>query len=136
MRAALALLLLAAACAAPAGPPAACPAGMGPATVAEAYLGQGVRGRGEVTEAEWSAFLAEIVTPAFPDGLTVLDARGQWRGQDGQVARERSKVLLLVMPGADMPAVRARLAPVEAAWKARFNQESVLTVLRPGCAGF
>lgn len=136
MRAALLLPALLAACAALETRPAACPAGMGPATIAEAYLGQGVRGRAEVTEAEWSAFLAEVVTPAFPDGLTVLDGRGQWRGQDGRIGRERSKVLLLVLPGADAAAARARLAPVEAAWKARFTQDSVLTVLRPGCAGF
>jgi hypothetical protein len=129
------LLPLLAGCAAGAAPPA-CPPGTEAATVAEAYLGRNVRDRAEVSEAEWSAFLAEVVTPAFPDGLTALDGQGQWRGRDGRILREGSKVLLLVLPGQDAAAARGRLRPVEEAWKARFRQESVLTVYRPACVGF
>jgi hypothetical protein len=36
------------------------------------------------------------VTPRFRDGLTVFDARGQWLGNDGKVAREQSKALMLI----------------------------------------
>ena len=32
-----------------------------------------------VTEAEWTAFLADEITPRFPDGLTVLSGMGQWQ---------------------------------------------------------
>ncbi|WP_270938089.1 DUF3574 domain-containing protein [Falsiroseomonas oryzae] len=138
LRALLPLVLLAG-CALPAAPPptvSACPAGSQAATVAEAYFGRNVRDRAEVSEAEWSAFLAEIVTPAFPDGLTALDGQGQWHSRDGRILRERSKVLVVVLPGADAATARARLRPVEDAWKARFRQESVLTVLRPACIGF
>jgi hypothetical protein len=127
------LLLLFAGCAAL---PESCPAGAGPATIAEAYFGRNVKGRAPVTEAEWARFMAEIVTPAFPDGLTVLDGMGQWRNAAGQISREDSKALLLVLPAQDQAAASARLAPVAAAWKARFAQESVLTVFRMGCAGF
>jgi hypothetical protein len=95
-----------------------------------------VKSRAPVTEAEWARFMAEIVTPAFPDGLTVLDGMGQWRNAAGQISREDSKALLLVLPAQDQAAASARLAPVAAAWKARFAQESVLTVFRAGCAGF
>jgi hypothetical protein len=80
--------------------------------------------------------MSEVVTPAFPDGLTVLDGAGQWRNAAGQISREDSKVLLLVLPGQDKAAAAARLAPVTAVWKARFAQESVLAVFRAGCAGF
>ena len=89
-----------------------------------------------MTEAEWARFMAEVVTPAFPDGLTVLDGMGQWRNAAGRVSREDSKILLLVLPGQDQAAASARLAPVTGAWKARFAQESVLTVFRAGCAAF
>ena len=51
---------------------------------------------GVVTDAEWQAFVDEAITPRFPDGLTVFDARGQWRGADGAIGRERSKALLIV----------------------------------------
>lgn len=95
-----------------------------------------MKDRAPVTEAEWARFMADTVTPAFPDGLTVLDGAGQWRNAAGQISREDSKVLLLVLPGQDLAAASARLAPVTAAWKARFAQESVLTVFRAGCAAF
>ena len=54
------------------------------------------RPSGRVSEDEWRTFLRQHVTPRFPDGLTVWEAQGQWRRSDGRVARERSKVLLLV----------------------------------------
>lgn len=133
MKAALAALLLLAGCAAA---PEACPVGAGPATIAEAYFGRNVKTRAPVTDAEWARFMADTVTPAFPDGLTVLDGVGQWRNAEGRISREDSKLLLLVLPGQDQAAASARLAPVTAAWKARFAQESVLTVFRAGCAGF
>jgi hypothetical protein len=133
VKAALGVLLLLAGCAAT---PEACPTGAGQATIAEAYFGRNVKGRAPVTDAEWTRFMAEVVTPAFPDGLTVLDGMGQWRNAAGQISREDSKVLLLVLPGQDQAAASARLAPVTATWKARFAQESVLTVFRTGCAGF
>lgn len=50
------------------------------------YFGSSVRGRPFVTE--WSQFLASEVTPKFPGGLTVSDARGQWRSGDGRIYRE------------------------------------------------
>ena len=133
MKAALGALLLLAGCTTA---PQPCPMGAGPATVAEAYFGRNVKTRAPVTDGEWARFMAETVTPAFPDGLTVLDGAGQWRNAAGQISREDSKVLLLVLPGQDQAAASARLAPVTAAWKARFAQESVLTVFRPGCAAF
>ena len=133
MKAALGALLLLAGCAAA---PEPCPAGAGPATIAEAYFGRTVKTRAPVTDAEWARFMADTVTPAVPNGLTVLEGKGQWRNAAGQISREDSKVLLLVLPGQDQAAAAARLAPVTAAWKARFAQESVLTVFRPGCAAF
>jgi hypothetical protein len=133
VKAALGALLLLAGCAAA---PQPCPAGAGPATIAEAYFGRNVETRAPVTDAEWARFMADTVTPAFPDGLTVLDGLGQWRNAAGQISREDSKVLVLVLPGQDQAAASARLALVTAAWKARFAQEAVLTVFRAGCAAF
>lgn len=131
---ALAAALLLSACAA--GGEAACPAGTQSATVAEAYFGRSVRGRDPVSEAEWRAFLADTVTPAFPDGLSVIESRGQWRGGDGRIIEEASKVLVVVLPRADAATAAARLRPVEDAWKTRFRQGSVMTVLRRACVGF
>jgi hypothetical protein len=135
MRRGLLALPLLAGCAAPGAMPA-CPEGMQAATVAEAYFGRSVRDRPEVRDDEWDAFLAEVVTPAFPDGLTALDGAGQWRRAEGTILRERSKLLVVVLPGQDAAAARARLRPVEEAWKQRFRQQSVLTATRAACVGF
>jgi hypothetical protein len=101
VKAALGILLLLAGCAAATE---TCPVGAKPATIAEAYFGRNVKGRAPVTDAEWARFMADTVTPAFPDGLTVLDGTGQWRNAAGQISREDSKILLLVLPGQDQAA--------------------------------
>ncbi|PZW39846.1 uncharacterized protein DUF3574 [Humitalea rosea] len=124
-------LLLLAGCAAP----AACPPGLSRAVLATAYFGLGRRDAAPVPEAAWQAFLADTVTPAFPDGLTAWPAAGQWRS-GAAILREESRVLFVVLPGATQAEAIARLAPVEAEWRRRQGQESVLRVLSEGCAGF
>lgn len=127
-------LLLLAACQA-GGTPPACPAGTSPAAVAEFAFGRnGPDGRLRVTEADWAAFLAEEATPRFPEGLTVLDAAGQWRGRDGLIAREPSKLLWLVLPNMTLEEAGGRTRPLADAYRRRFGQESVLAVFRGGCA--
>jgi len=79
---------------------------------------------GEVDDAAWQHFVAAEIAPRFADGFTVLDARGQWRGRDGAVVSERSRVLEVVAD--DDLATRARLAEVVAAYKQRFRQQAVL----------
>jgi uncharacterized protein DUF3574 len=92
-------------------------------------------GREHVTEARWAGFLADEVTPRFPDGLTVFDARGQWRapGSD-KIAKQRSKVVMIALPpGADND---ARLQQIVEAYKTRFKQQSVGLIVRPACVSF
>ena len=127
----LALLPLLAACATP-----SCPPGMQAATLAEGYFGRNAQGTEVVDDAAWTRFMDEVVTPAFPDGLTVLDGAGQWRGRTGVVARERSKVLVLALPGAAAAAATTRLAPVIAAYRRRFGQESVMVTTTGACLSF
>jgi hypothetical protein len=129
-------LLLAGLAAGCAGAEPPCPTGTQRATVADAYFGRDVRGRAPVSDAEWRDFLDASVTPAFPDGLTAVEGAGQWRGTDGRILREASKVVTLVLPGASAEQARARLRPLEQAWTARFRQDSVLTVYRSACVGF
>ena len=38
-----------------------------------------------VTEDEWQGFLADIITARLWAGLTMLDARGQWREFSGNL---------------------------------------------------
>ena len=92
------------------------------------------RPSGRVSEDEWRTFLRQEVTPRFPDRLTVWEAQGQWRRSDGPVARERSKILLLVHN--DTALARATLGELVTAYKQRFEQEPVLWESSSVCATF
>ena len=98
----VALALLAACRAVPAARPvpAPCPAGMAMIRE-ELYFGRGLADGGEVSDSTWQVFLRDELTPRFPDGVTILDARGQWRGPSGLLVQERSWVVVLYHePGA------------------------------------
>ena len=103
--------------------------------VAELFFGRDIAGRAALSEAEWRAFAAEIVTPNFPDGFTAFDAEGQWRNPaTGAVARQPTKVLLVAAPRtADLA---PRLSAVIETYKARFRQQSVGIITRDSCAAF
>jgi len=92
-------------------------------------------GRSNVSDAAWHRFLAAEVTPRFPEGLTVYDARGQWRNPETKkISRERSKVVMIAMPPASD--TDARLHAVIEAYKTRFKHQSVGLILRPSCVSF
>jgi hypothetical protein len=47
--------------------------------VAELFFSRSIKGRGPLSDAEWTEFAAQTITPNFPDGFTVFDGEGQWR---------------------------------------------------------
>lgn len=98
------------------------------------YFGTGKPRGGIVTPAEWGEFLKSIVTPRFPQGLTVSPASGQWRGADGAIVQEASQVLQLVHP--DDAASENAVQALVAAYKAQFEQEAVLRVKARTCVSF
>jgi hypothetical protein len=92
----------------------------------ELYFGTQRPGGAPVTDAEWAAFLDEEVTPRFPDGLTVLKGNGQWRNSQGIVTKETSAVLIVLYePSAEK---ESAIEDIRAAYKDRFDQESVMRV--------
>jgi hypothetical protein len=111
-----------------------CPAGLRPATTAEVFFGQDIAGGAEVSDADWRGFLSAEVSPRFPDGLTVADVYGQWRGPKGSFVKEPSKALFIVLAhrGDD----QRRLALVRDAYKRQFRQDSVLLVEQRACVSF
>lgn len=85
-----------------------------------------------VDDAGWDAFLADAVTSRFPDGPTILDAQGQWREPEAEVAKERSKVLpISVAPG---DGAARRIDEVSDEYARRLQQEPVLRVVDDACA--
>ena len=86
-------------------------------------------------DAEWDEFLADTVTPRFPDGLTALDGNGQWRGPDDQIQKEASKLLIILVPTDDEEADEL-VEQVSDEYKSRFEQESVLKTVNKTCVAF
>ncbi len=112
----------------------ACPIGQSRATTAELVFGRHIDDKTTVTDDDWRQFIDQDVTPRFPDGLSVMDVQGQWRASNGQIVREPSKVLYLVLDGG--PDDPAKISNIRDAYKKRFRQESVLLVTRTACVSF
>jgi hypothetical protein len=87
---------------------------------------------GVVTDEQWASFLADVVTPRFPQGLTTWRASGQWRSQDGRLAHEDSHVLNLVHPADD--AQEKAIQELIGEYRHRFRQEAVLRVKSASCS--
>ena len=110
-----------------------CTAPLKPALEIDLYFGRDKPGGGEVSEAEWAGFLAESVTPRFPDGLSVLNVEGQHRDPTGRIVRERTKLLVVVV--FDAPAHQAKASEIVEAYNRRFGQHGVFRAEYPVCAG-
>ncbi len=97
-------------------------------TIAEMQAGE----LASVSDAQWTAFLAEEVTPRFPGGLSVLDLAGQYRAPGGPIVRENSKLLAVIV--FDAPAHAPKVESIVDAYKVTFGQHSVLRVEHAVCA--
>jgi hypothetical protein len=93
------------------------------------FFGRAIPGGGDVTEAQWNTFLAEVVTPRFPDGYTVWRGAGSWKGDDGKVVSEQSSVLEIVH-GPD-PKIDTKLDEIARAYRQQFNQDAVMRIRTP-----
>jgi hypothetical protein len=122
------VVVLQSGCALP--PSLPCAANEQPAVQESLYFGT-AKPVGVVSAQEWSAFLAEVVTPRFPAGFTVWPASGQWQGQDGKIVQEPSFVLRLVYPPSAESAQKVQ-AIIEQ-YRQRFQQEAVLRVRAQAC---
>lgn len=137
------LLWLLAGCTAPGEPPS--PAsqpyqcllpGEARMLVAELFFGRDKGERAVVSDGEWADFLAGVVTPNFPDGLTVFDGYGQWRNPDTGIIGRSPHVKIVLIAAKRQPDLASRLTAVIDAYKTRFHQQSVGLITRDSCAAF
>lgn len=113
----------------------ACSAPQKPQQVVELLFGRKIGDRLGVSETQFLNFLDREITPRFPDGLTVYDARGQYRDPErNRIVREPSKVVMIALPGNAEDS--QRLSEIAEAYKKRFRQQSVGMILRPACVSF
>ena len=119
------LLLLALAgggCRSVAGPPLP---RAGEAMVADRlFFGRAIPAGGVVSDAELEKFVDEVVTPRFPEGLTIWQGRGQWRDSAGLVVREEMFAIEVFHGGSATEEEAVSAIALE--YKRRFGQEAVL----------
>jgi len=87
---------------------------------------------GGVSEQEWATFLADEVTPRFPDGLTVLSAYGQGsstKAYGTATLGETTKMLIIVHP--DAAEATDKLTDLKKIYKERFAQTGVFHTRQP-----
>ena len=98
-------------------------------------FGRKIGDRIGVSATQWARFVDREITPRFPDGLSVLDATGQWRDTErNRIVREPSKLVQIVLPG--KPEDLDRLNEIAEAYKKRFRQQSVGIIVRAACVSF
>jgi len=92
----------------------------------EIYLGLRSADGQAVADQAWEAFVAQVVAPRFPEGLTILDARGQ---SSASASLDRVKVLVLVHPNS--PDAQTRLGEIKTEFKKRFGSTRVFHTDQP-----
>lgn len=94
----------------------------------ELYFGRSKTDQTIVSLEEWNQFLAEVVTPRFPDGFSVLKAIGQYREKSGKIISEPSEVIVFLYSRKTRNESRTKIEEIRAAYLKQFSQESVLRV--------
>jgi hypothetical protein len=104
----------------------------------ELFFGSEKPDGSEVTEAEFMRFLDNEITPRFPDGLTLLTGLGQFRGSNGVIVKETSRVLILLYPPDVAREANQNIEQIRRLFKRQFQQESVLRAddPLPQCVSF
>jgi hypothetical protein len=111
-----------------------CRPGATPLARLELLFGMGRKEGGEVSDAEWRAFLDTEVTPRFPDGLMVLTGDGQWRSSVSGRAKEKSRIVeIWYRPSPDS---EPKIEAIRSAYKGRYGQDSVMRVDGVSCVSF
>jgi|SRR5688572_20920313 hypothetical protein len=94
----------------------------------ELFFGTGKPDGGVVTKEEFFRFLDQEITPRFPDGLTLLSGRGQFRDSSGKIIKEKAKVLILLYPLNSWASSSEKIEQIRDLYKTAFQQQSVLRV--------
>jgi DNA/RNA-binding domain of Phe-tRNA-synthetase-like protein len=88
------------------------------------FFGRNIKGGGQVSEAEFQDFVDREITPRFPDGLTIFDAKGQFLDSTDTLIEEPTKEVTLILE--DTVDNERSLDEIIAAYLQQFQQESVL----------
>ncbi|HEY9621828.1 MAG TPA: DUF3574 domain-containing protein [Crinalium sp.] len=90
------------------------------------FFGRNISGSGQVSDEEFETFVDTVITPQFPDGLTIVDAKGQFLDSTHTLVQEPSKLITLYVE--ETPANQSAIHQIIAAYAQQFHQESILQV--------
>jgi mannose/fructose-specific phosphotransferase system component IIA len=90
------------------------------------YLGRNIGTTGQVSDQAFQQFLSDVVTPSFPNGLTVYEAKGQFLDSSKTLIREPSNVVTLIFE--DTESNEQSIDRIIDAYQDQFQQESVLEI--------
>ena len=96
----------------------------------ELYYGAGIREEKGDYDTVWNEYLDRVVTPRFPEGLTLIEASGQWRVKPDQKPRRSGSKILVLIHEATEEKFR-KLDEIRSIWKERSGHRSVLKVTNP-----
>ncbi len=108
-----------------------CPDGMDPVSEFQLFFGIADDSGNVVPEEEWELFLADTISPRFPDGLTIYDGRGQWLDSAGKLHHDEVKVVMAATYG-ELSLTPAR--EISAEFKARHGG-TAFVMWNAACAG-
>ena len=91
------------------------------------FFGRDIAGVGEVSQQQFQSFVDNVITPRFPDGLTIFDTQGQFQDITGEVIEESSQVVSLAIK--DTETNETAIKEIVGEYIEQFQQESVLTVV-------
>jgi len=92
----------------------------------ELFFGLSKPDGGIVSDSEWKKFVDEHITPRFREGLTIVDANGQWMDKKGEVIKEKTKIVILLHSGNEE--ANAAIEHIRDKYKTLFEQEAVLRI--------
>jgi Protein of unknown function (DUF3574) len=106
----------------------------------ELFFGLSKPDQAQVTELEFQQFINREVTPRFPDGLTLLSGRGQFKTSSNKIVKEPTNLLILIYPqdrlAPDKVSQNHKVEQICKAYKLAFQQESVLRSDELSCVSF
>lgn len=87
-----------------------------------------------ISTQQWRHFVDQVITPVFPNGLSIVEAKGQWLGNNGERLSENSRGLLLIYPASKEKSQAIDL--IRTRYRQLFAQEAVMRIDQPVCVAF
>jgi hypothetical protein len=113
-----------------------CQSGAGePMRIYTLYFGRSVAARAAVSDQEWRDFRDRVITPALPNGYTVLDGQGAWMNPRSRATiAETTKILVVALP--DAPDSLTVINRIRSTWQHQYHQYVVGMTVQSGCGSF